>query len=99
MAVLGVSDVVWPSDETGPRDRLAIQHGFLSAYGPPVLLVYGRASRPTEVAIRPRTIDLRRRYRIAATQTELNGVEAAAGLHVPFILAPDADVLVLDAIG
>ena len=33
-AVLAVSDVVWPSDETGPRDRLAIQHGFLSAYGP-----------------------------------------------------------------
>jgi alpha-galactosidase len=31
-AVLALSDVVWPSDETGPRDRLAIQHGFLSAY-------------------------------------------------------------------
>lgn len=34
LAVLGVCDVVWPSDETGPRDRLAIQHGFLSAYSP-----------------------------------------------------------------
>lgn len=34
LAVLAVSDVVWPSDETGPRDRLAIQHGFLSAYPP-----------------------------------------------------------------
>jgi alpha-galactosidase len=188
LAVLGVSDVVWPSDETGPRDRLAIQHGFLSAYGPhvmsswvtdepdhsdvepaslefrflvamagvlgigadlldwterdraraawlvalyrsirrtifagrlephgnpadpvyaleygtreqTVLLVYGRANRPTEVSIRPRTIDLRRRYRIAATHTELNGVEAATGVHVPFTLAPDADVLVLDALG
>ena len=31
-AVLGLADVVWPSDETGPRDRLAIQHGYLSAY-------------------------------------------------------------------
>ncbi|MVA75113.1 alpha-galactosidase [Auraticoccus sp. F435] len=31
-AVLAVSDVIWPSDETGPRDRLLIQHGFLSAY-------------------------------------------------------------------
>ncbi|CAM3689381.1 alpha-galactosidase [Occultella aeris] len=30
--VLARSDVVWASDETGPRDRLAIQHGFLSAY-------------------------------------------------------------------
>lgn len=31
-AVLGLCDVVWASDETGPRDRLAIQHGYLSAY-------------------------------------------------------------------
>lgn len=36
-AVLACSDVVWPSDETGPRDRLAIQHGFLSAYPPSVM--------------------------------------------------------------
>ena len=36
-AVLALSDVVWPSDETGPRARLAIQHGFLSAYGPHVM--------------------------------------------------------------
>jgi alpha-galactosidase len=35
-AVLALSDVVWPSDETGPRDRLAIQLGFLSAYPPHV---------------------------------------------------------------
>ena len=32
LAVLERSDVVWPSDETGPRDRLAIQHGFLGVY-------------------------------------------------------------------
>ncbi|HMH57725.1 MAG TPA: alpha-galactosidase [Galbitalea sp.] len=31
-AVLALADVVWPSDATGPRDRLAIQHGYLSAY-------------------------------------------------------------------
>lgn len=31
-AVLALTDVVWPSDEVGPRDRLEIQHGFLSAY-------------------------------------------------------------------
>ena len=36
-AVLARTDVVWPSDETGPRDRLAIQHGFLQAYGPHVM--------------------------------------------------------------
>ena len=37
LAVLALSDVVWPSDETGPRDRAAIQHGFLTAYGPHVM--------------------------------------------------------------
>lgn len=31
-SVLARTDVVWPSDETGPRDRLAIQHGYLSAF-------------------------------------------------------------------
>jgi alpha-galactosidase len=36
-AVLALSDVVWTSDETGARDRLAIQHGFLTAYGPHVM--------------------------------------------------------------
>ncbi len=36
-AVLSLSDVVWPSDETGPRDRLLIQHGFLSAYPPHIM--------------------------------------------------------------
>lgn len=31
-AVLGLSDVVWTSDEVGARDRLVIQDGFLSSY-------------------------------------------------------------------
>lgn len=31
-AVLPLTDVVWPSDETGSRDRLEIQHGFLSVF-------------------------------------------------------------------
>ncbi len=36
-AVLALSDVVWPSDETGPRDRLAIQDGFLRSFPPHVM--------------------------------------------------------------
>lgn len=36
-AVLAACDVVWLSDETGPRDRLAVQHGFLSAWTPAVM--------------------------------------------------------------
>ena len=31
-AVLGLSDVVWVSDEVGARDRLLIQDGFLTSY-------------------------------------------------------------------
>jgi alpha-galactosidase len=36
-AVLGLIDVVWGSDATGPRDRLRIQDGFLRAYPPHVM--------------------------------------------------------------
>jgi hypothetical protein len=70
-------------------------------YGTPeqtVLLVYGRANRPTDVSIRHRTIDVRRRYRIATNDAELNGVKAATGVPVPFTLAPDADVIILNAL-
>ena len=187
-AVLGLSDVVWTSDETGPRDRLAIQHGFLSAYGShvmsswvtdepdrldpepaslefrfvvamagvlgigsdllawgdaerkiaaelvelyrsirttvhtgrvephgepsdlvyaveygtpeqTVLLVYARPGRPESVVLRPRTVDPGRHYRMAGTDRELDGAAAAAGLEIPFALATDADVVVLEAIG
>jgi alpha-galactosidase len=185
-AVLALSDVVWPSDETGPRDRLAIQHGFLSVYGPhvmsswvtdepdsrdqepvtfefrfvvamagvlgiggdlmkwsetervraaelialyrrirntvhrgrveihgdpkdsvyaveygtseqTVLLVYARRSRPAEVWLRPRTLDPSSRYHLAGSSTRLTGVQAARGVRVPFALATDADVIVLEA--
>ncbi|HEU5487016.1 MAG TPA: alpha-galactosidase, partial [Microlunatus sp.] len=188
LAVLGVSDVVWPSDETGPRDRLAIQHGFLSAYGPHVMsswvtdepdrldrepagfeyrflvgmagvlgigadlthwsddelargrrlidlyreirptvhtgqvelhgrpqdpvyaveygtdeqvvfLVYAREGRPGGVTVSPRTLRPEQRYRLASTGEVATGAELAAGVPVPFTLAGDADVLVLDAVG
>lgn len=35
--VIGLTDVVWPSDETGPRDRLQIQDGFLALLPPAVM--------------------------------------------------------------
>lgn len=31
-AVLGLADLVWPTDEVGARDLLEIQHGFLQAF-------------------------------------------------------------------
>ncbi|MEW2549710.1 alpha-galactosidase [Streptomyces sp. NPDC047002] len=33
-ATLARTDVVWPSDNTAPLDRLAIQHGYLHAHAP-----------------------------------------------------------------
>ena len=36
-AAIARTDVVWPSDNTGPLDRLAIQHGFLHAHSPHVM--------------------------------------------------------------
>jgi alpha-galactosidase len=65
-AVLALSDVVWPSDETGPRDRLAIQHGFLSAYPPSVMSSW--------VTDEPDRIDT------AATSVEFRFVVAMAGV-------------------
>lgn len=35
-SVLPWCDVVWVSDEVGPRDRLAIQHGFFDVYPPSI---------------------------------------------------------------
>ncbi len=36
-AAVAATDVVWPSDNTGPQDRLTIQHGFLHAHAPHVM--------------------------------------------------------------
>ncbi|HTI19874.1 MAG TPA: alpha-galactosidase, partial [Kutzneria sp.] len=36
-AAVARTDVVWPSDNTGPQDRLAIQYGFLHAHSPHVM--------------------------------------------------------------
>ena len=62
-----------------------------------VLLVYARRSRPAEVWLRPRTLDPSGRYHLAGSSTRLTGVQAARGVRVPFALATDADVIVLEA--
>jgi alpha-galactosidase len=57
-AVLARSDVVWTSDETGPRDRLAIQDGFLRCFPPHVMSSWvtdepdRRDTRPTSLEFR-----------------------------------------------
>jgi alpha-galactosidase len=57
-AVLALSDVVWPSDETGPRDRLAIQHGFLSAY-PPHVMSSWVTDEPDKLDTAPASLEFR----------------------------------------
>ena len=37
LATIARTDVVWPSDNTGPLDRLSIQYGFLHAHAPHVM--------------------------------------------------------------
>jgi alpha-galactosidase len=57
-AVLALADVVWPSDETGPRDRLAIQHGFLSAY-PPHVMSSWVTGEPDRLDTEPASLEFR----------------------------------------
>jgi hypothetical protein len=70
-------------------------------YGTPdqtVLLVYAQPDRPDSVRLVPLTLEPDRRYRLAGTDRVLTGAQAAAGIEVPFALATDADVVVLEAI-
>ena len=64
-----------------------------------VVLVYARGSRAGDVTVRPRTLHPERRYRLSGGELTATGAEWATGVRVPFALAADADVLVLDAVG
>ncbi|MFN0280744.1 MAG: alpha-galactosidase [Kineosporiaceae bacterium] len=187
-AVLALSDVVWTSDQTAPRARLAIQHGFLTAYpastmsswvtdhddhgddpcsfefrfvvamagvlgigadllrwhparrtrarglvalhkrvrrtvhtgvvvpygqprdpyyalvfaapdgGQAVVLAYARPSARGQLRVPVTGLDPRARYRLGHDGSVLSGRELATGVVVPFALAPDADVVVLDRV-
>jgi alpha-galactosidase len=81
-AVLARTDVVWPSDETGPRDRLAIQHGFLD-----VLPAWTMSSWVTDL---PDLLDRDRESEPASL--EFRFVVAMAG-----VLGLGADLLAWDA--
>ena len=58
LAVLELTDVVWPSDETGARDRLLIQHGFLTAYGPHVMSSWV-TDEPSRLDLEPASLEFR----------------------------------------
>jgi alpha-galactosidase len=40
LGILGLTDEVWPSDNTDPFDRLGIQDGFTHAYAPAVMMAW-----------------------------------------------------------
>ena len=40
LGVMGLTDEVWPSDNTDPFDRLSIQEGFTYAYAPQVMMAW-----------------------------------------------------------
>jgi alpha-galactosidase len=58
LATIARTDVLWPSDNTGPTDRLTIQHGFLHAHAPHLM-----SSWVTDSAgffdVRPRSLAFR----------------------------------------
>lgn len=58
LAMAARTDVLWPSDNTAPMDRLRVQHGFLAAYAPHLM-----SSWVTDAAgmfdARPRSLDFR----------------------------------------
>lgn len=87
-AVLAVSDVVWPSDETGPRDRLAIQHGFLSAYGPHVM-----SSWVTDQPDRLDTEGASLEFRFLVAMAGVLGIGADLGRWTPAERATAADLV------
>ncbi|MGC3992559.1 MAG: alpha-galactosidase [Propionicimonas sp.] len=88
LAVLADSDVVWPSDETGPRDRLAIQHGFLSAYGPHVM-----SSWVTDEPDRLDTAPVSLEFRFLVAMAGVLGIGADLGAWSPAELTRAADLV------
>ena len=70
-AAVARTDVVWPSDNTGPQDRLTIQYGFLHAHAPHVM-----SSWVTDAAgffdTRPRSL----RFRFVTAMAGVLGIGA-----------------------
>jgi len=87
-AVLAVSDVVWPSDETGPRDRLAIQHGFLSAYSPHLMSSWV-TDQPDRLESEPASLE----FRFLVSMAGVLGIGADLGAWTPAQLTTGANLV------
>jgi len=58
LGIMGLTDEVWPSDNTDPSDRLSIQDGFSYAYAPAVMMAWVTGS-PNWVNGRNSSLDFR----------------------------------------
>jgi alpha-galactosidase len=58
LGIMGLTDEVWPSDNTDPSDRLSIQDGFSYAYAPAVMMSWVTGS-PNWVNDRQSSLDFR----------------------------------------
>ncbi|MFI5952509.1 alpha-galactosidase [Cryptosporangium sp. NPDC051539] len=58
LAMAARTDVLWPSDNTAPMDRLRIQHGFLAAHAPHLMSSWV-TDAPGLFDTRPRSLDFR----------------------------------------
>jgi alpha-galactosidase len=58
LGIMGLTDEVWPSDNTDPSDRLSIQDGFSYAYAPAVMMSWVTGS-PNWVNGRSSSLDFR----------------------------------------
>jgi alpha-galactosidase len=58
LGIMGLTDEVWPSDNTDPSDRLSIQDGFTYAYAPGVMMAWVTGS-PNWVNNRSSSLDFR----------------------------------------
>ena len=69
LATIARSDLVWPSDNTGPLDRLRIQFGFLHAHAPHLLSSWV-TDQPDTYDERPRSL----RFRFVTAMTGVLGI-------------------------
>lgn len=71
LATIARADVVWPSDNTGPLDRLAVQDGFLLAHAPHLMSSWV-TDAPGLFDTRPRSL----RFRFVTAMAGVLGIGA-----------------------
>jgi alpha-galactosidase len=90
LATVARTDVVWPSDNTGPLDRLAIQDGFLLMHAPHLMSSWVTDS-PGVFDPRPRSL----RFRFVTAMAGVLGIGADLSRWTPSQHAEAASLVAL----